>query len=242
VPAQRVWSSAAEGHPVFGGLRGVERCTDGTALDLGAMQLRLLHPHADDYAGSRSTNAMSCVLQDGVGPHRVLLTGDLPQRQELEMIERHPDLKSALVTAPHHGSSSSSSAPFIEATRPGWVVYQAGYRNRRGYPASGVTAHYAATGTRAVRTDAAGATQWRMGADGSILTDSMRAHHARCWLNRTERRRFGSNGGRPFKSADGGADDGANGAADRADAAAPKRGAPMSAPFGRWPSSCDGSC
>jgi len=33
-----------------------------------------------------------------------------------------------------------------------------------------------------------------------------------------------------------------NAAADRTDAATLKLGAPMSAPFGRWPFSCKGSC
>jgi hypothetical protein len=58
-----------------------------------------------------------------------------------------------------------------------------GSSRRRSFSRTG-SARYAAIGTRAVRTDAAGATQWRMRADGSIQVDSMRAQHARYWFNR----------------------------------------------------------
>jgi competence protein ComEC len=169
---------------VLGGSASALPCVAGQALDLGKLKLRILHPRAADYGGSRSTNAMSCVLQAQFGRHRVLLPGDLPMRQELELIEREHDLKSTLVIAPHHGSRTSSSPAFVGATQPDWVVYQAGYRNRFGHPAQDVVTRYEAAGTKAVRTDAAGATQWRMKADGSVKIDSMRAHHARYWFNR----------------------------------------------------------
>jgi competence protein ComEC len=149
------------------------------------MEIRALRPLADDYDRSgMSTNAMSCVIEVRAGSHRVLLTGDLPAREEADMFERHPALAATLVTAPHHGSRSSSSERFVESTRPDWVVYQAGYRNRFGHPADEVVARYAAAGARAVRTDHAGGTQWRLHGDGSVAVESMRTHRSRYWHNR----------------------------------------------------------
>jgi len=184
LPVERVWTSIRADHPVLRTATQVERCHDGQALTLGQLQLRVLRPRADDYErASMTTNAMSCVLEVRAGSLHVLLTGDLPARQEMELIERHPSLITALLTAPHHGSRSSSSVPFVEATRPTWVVYQAGYRNRFGHPADEVVARYAAAGTKSVRTDHAGATQWRMRGDGTTDVESMRGERFRYWHN-----------------------------------------------------------
>jgi competence protein ComEC len=184
VPIDRVWTSIRTDHPMLKDARQRQRCSDGQTLTLGQMRVRVLRPLASDYDRSAlSTNAMSCVLEVSSGPHRVLLTGDLPAREEAQLIERYAALGATLVTAPHHGSRSSSSAPFVDATRPMWVVYQAGYRNRFGHPAAAVVARYAAIGSRSVRTDHAGATQWRLRGDGAIAVDSTRAH-ARYWHNR----------------------------------------------------------
>lgn len=185
VPVDRVWSSLPADNLLLSDTNArAQRCSDGQSLALGPMELRVLHPRADDYQRNASTNALSCTLEVRAGPHRVLLTGDLPTREEAALIERHPTPAATLVTAPHHGSRGSSSPAFVEAVRPAWVVYQAGYRNRFGHPADEVVARYAAVGAKSVRTDHAGATQWRMRADGSIDIESMRAPRRRYWHNR----------------------------------------------------------
>jgi competence protein ComEC len=184
VRIDRVWTSIRADHPMLKEAKALQRCMEGQTLALGSMELRVLRPLPSDYdRAAMSTNAMSCVLEVRAGPHRVLLTGDLPARQEVELIERYSTPGAALVTAPHHGSRSSSSAPFVDATRPIWVVYQAGYRNRFGHPAEEVVARYAAVGSRSVRTDHAGAAQWRLRGDGSIAVESMRMR-PRYWHNR----------------------------------------------------------
>ncbi len=186
-PIDRIWTSVAPGHPMFRPMRP-QRCSDGQRLGLGAMDVRVLHPLDADYdAGRMTTNAMSCVIDIRAGPHRILLTGDLPAAQEAQLAARHAMGEASLLVAPHHGSRSSSSPSFVAATRPMWVVYQVGYRNRFGHPAEEVTARYAEAGTRAVRTDHAGATQLRLRADGSIEVDSTRAQHPRYWSNRPGR-------------------------------------------------------
>ncbi len=187
VPVERVWTSVRRDHPMLAALPPAERCREGQALALGSLALRVLRPPAEDYERRLSTNAMSCVLELTSGPHRVLLTGDLPAREEQRLVARHPGLRASLVTASHHGSRSSSSDVFVDATRPTWVVYQAGYRNRFGHPADEVVARYAAVAAGAIRTDQSGATQWRLHGDGTIEVDSMRTHHARYWHNRPGR-------------------------------------------------------
>jgi competence protein ComEC len=63
--------------------------------------------------------------------------------------------------APHHGSKTSSSQPFLQALQPGIALVQAGYRNRFGHPAPEVVARYRAQGTQLVESTRCGAATWR---------------------------------------------------------------------------------
>lgn len=195
-----VWTSIEPDEPLLANVRRVQRCRAGAATTLGDVQVRVLHPTAAEYAlAARKTNARSCVVDLRAGAQRVLLTGDLPEAQEKELLARTPDLRATFATAPHHGSRSSSSEPFVRAIAPTWIVVQAGYRNRFGHPDASVIARYKAVGSTLVRTDFAGAAQWRLHADGSALLRRQRIDVARYWHNRP---------GRPADAADEGDDGG----------------------------------
>jgi competence protein ComEC len=180
----RVLTSVERRDLPFGAGIPVERCEAGNVVDLGSMTLDVLHPSGDDYrAAGRNANAVSCVIAARVGAHRVLLTGDVLKAQESTLLARAPGLGATLLSAPHHGSASSSSEPFVRAVAPRWVVVQAGYRNRFGHPHPSVVERYRAAGARVVRSDAAGATQWRLRPDGSAWVRSERIHGRRYWHN-----------------------------------------------------------
>jgi competence protein ComEC len=183
VPVARVLTSIALDHPVLGGAVA-ERCVAGQRFRSGALELAVLHPTADDYMRRLSTNAMSCVLRVQLGPTVLLLTGDLPAREEAALVAREPTLRAAWMMAPHHGSRTSSSAALLDAVAPGYAVAQMGYRNRFGHPAPEVAARYAARGVALARTDAAGAVQWRFAADGAVEVRAWRAIAVRYWHNR----------------------------------------------------------
>lgn len=185
LPVGRVLTSIDPAHAALAGGAQAQRCVAGQRFAVGALQVRVLHPEEGDY-GRRgiTTNALSCVVEVRVGAARVLLTGDLPQAQEWALMQREADLHATLLVAPHHGSRHSSSAAFVRATAPRWVVVQAGYRNRFGHPDPGVVARYEAAGGRVVRTDAWGAVQWRFGSDGSATVRGQRRDAARYWHNR----------------------------------------------------------
>ncbi len=119
-----------------------------------------------------------------LGGHRLLLTGDLPAREEAELAAREPDLEVAWLSVPHHGSRGSSSDALIDATRPRWASVQAGYRNRFGHPDPQVAARYLARGVRVVRSDESGAAQWRFRHDGAVELHRWRASAHRYWNHR----------------------------------------------------------
>ena len=92
-------------------------------------------------------------------------------------------LASDVLVVPHHGSRSSSTAAFIAATQPRWVIFPVGYLNRFRHPNAQVWARWAATGAGMWRTDAAGAVSVHM-APGGPRFETARAAAPRYWHGR----------------------------------------------------------
>jgi competence protein ComEC len=118
------------------------------------------------------------------GGASLLLTGDIEAAQEAALLQRAgPALRSSVMTAPHHGSRTSSTAAFLLAVQPQVAVVQAAYRSRFGHPAPEVLARYARRDIHVVRTDLCGAWTWASqgGALGSGQCERQRAkrywHH-----------------------------------------------------------------
>jgi competence protein ComEC len=183
LPVRRVITSMDPAHPALAGAP-VERCVAGQALRLSPLQIDVLHPLPADYAQKKGTNAMSCVVAIEAAGRRLLLTGDLPAREEAELVARSgPALRASLAMAPHHGSRSSSSEALVRAMGADTVFVQAGYRNRFGHPDAAVLARYQAAGGRVQRTDAGGALQWRLRIDGRDAFAAWRQQGRRYWHN-----------------------------------------------------------
>jgi competence protein ComEC len=90
-------------------------------------------------------NNNSCVINISDGTHSVLLTGDISRKVEKKLLlnaEVVKKLKANVIIAPHHGSKTSSSSPFIEAVSPDAVVFSAGFLNRWHMPNSAVIKRY----------------------------------------------------------------------------------------------------
>ena len=180
-----VLSSIEPAHPALRGASTVQRCEAGQRIDAGALRIDVLRPLAADYAQPRlASNAASCVLRVSLGPHRLLLTGDVPAREEGELVARERDLNVDWLSVPHHGSRSSSSEALLDAARPAWASVQAGYRNRFGHPDAQVVDRYMARGVHMVRSDESGAAQWRFRGDGAVDLHRWRASAHRYWHNR----------------------------------------------------------
>jgi len=183
IEVSRLISSIASGDPALGGAAS-ERCAAGLEWTSNDLHWRILHPQESDYRRRMSTNAMSCVVQARLGPIIVLLTGDLPAREEVALVEREAELRADWLMVPHHGSRSSSTPALLAAVRPTVALAQAGYRNRFGHPSAEVLARYAALGIPVVRTDHSGAAQWRFAPDGRIGFRPWRSIAVRYWHNR----------------------------------------------------------
>ena len=116
-------AAAASGATVEVGRRG-------DFLQLGTLTIQVLHPVV---LGSDS-NDNSLVLRLDSGESSGLLTGDLEAAGEAELIAAGVELDIDLLKVGHHGSRSSTSAPFLAATTPDLAVYSALEGNRFGHP------------------------------------------------------------------------------------------------------------
>lgn len=161
-PQAGLLGSIEPGHPLEA-VRPVQRCEAGRRWVWDGVQFEVLHPRRGGEERIAKANAMSCVLRIQGNQGSALLPGDVGRDQEVELVTAAgaSGLHSDFLLVPHHGSKTSSSAPFLDAVAPRLAVVQAGYRNRFGHPAPEVLARYTARGVSVADTASCGGLRWR---------------------------------------------------------------------------------
>lgn len=160
IPVQLLLSSLPEGHHIHALTSVSRRCEAGQRWVWDGVQFEVLHPLAVDYQNPRhKPNAMSCVLSVKAHNKQILLAGDIGKKQEKALIKRLPasQLKSWGLIAPHHGSNTSSSEPFLRIVDPQWSIFQMGYLNQFHHPHPLVFKRYQALKIIPFRSDEQGA-------------------------------------------------------------------------------------
>jgi competence protein ComEC len=177
VPARRILS----GEPAELDDERVEPCRRGQRWRWDGVEFAVLHPTG----GTESGNNSSCVLQVTVGATRLLWPGDAEAAVERSLVQREQGtagLRSEVLIAAHHGSASSSTAPFLAAVSPHWVLFSMGWLNRFGFPAASVQERVEAIGARTLDTASAGAIRVQIDTDGRLGEPySHRARADRLW-------------------------------------------------------------
>lgn len=179
-----VSSSLPDGHPITTKARSHQRCEAGQSWTWDDIRFDMLHPAPVSYESTKwKPNARSCTLKITVGTQSILLPGDIEAVQEAELVENTPEqLRATVLLAPHHGSGTSSTIPFLEAVQPEIAVFQVGYRNRYRHPKAEVFDRYGRLGVKRIRTDDSGAVEMRFGPQFSV--SEYRSKHARYWYGR----------------------------------------------------------
>ena len=98
-----------------------------------------------------------------------LFTGDLEAPGEAAFYVHRVISRSTILKVPHHGSHTSSSLAFVEASSPRLAVISLGYRNRFHFPAPEVVDRYRSQGARIMRTDDDGAIEVDVGPTGASI-------------------------------------------------------------------------
>jgi len=136
---------------------GLLRRGQTITLDHGT-KLDVLHPGELPVPHSRSPdNDHGIVLRLRAGTANALLTGDIEDAAEKQLLDSNVAMGAQLLKVAHHGSRGSTSERWIGRVRPRWAVISSGRKNRYGHPAPEVLHRLNRFGTTIFRTDTHGA-------------------------------------------------------------------------------------
>ncbi|MBO1255600.1 DNA internalization-related competence protein ComEC/Rec2 [Alteromonas sp. 5E99-2] len=120
-----------------------EGCVKGAHWKVGKLDVKVLWPSENDVKNNTlSENNLSCVMHITDGNISVLIPGDIEKAAENQLLSSDVDLHADILIAPHHGSKTSSTAPWVNAVSPQYVVFTNGYLNRWGFPHQEVVRRY----------------------------------------------------------------------------------------------------
>ncbi len=143
---------------------GRVRLDQGDTFRLGQARVEVLWPprHALPHrllSDGRAINGTSIVLAVSLGQQRVLLTGDLEDDHDLDLLEMiEPGARWDVLKVAHHGSATASGGSLLDLLRPRLAAISVGLGNRYGHPAPDTLA----------RLEAAGSTIWRTDRQGTL--------------------------------------------------------------------------
>lgn len=103
-------------------------------------EIQAVHPNPKSTAGLKCSDANqgSITLRaHGLG-HSAMLTGDLTAAGEKEILASDANIRSDILKLGHHGSKTSSSAPFLDAVAPRLALISSGRKNRFRHPSKQV--------------------------------------------------------------------------------------------------------
>lgn len=156
---------------------GIRPCIAPENWMADGLEYRILHPSPGlPYLGNDS----SCVISVNGSGLSLLLSGDISriveQRLVYEGLEQH-----AVLTVPHHGSSSSSSQFLIDAVRPEWGLISAASGNRFGFPRADVLERFAKAHIPVLNTAQCGGIRITTDALGGVTLRSARVSRKALW-------------------------------------------------------------
>jgi competence protein ComEC len=114
---------------------GVEVARAGRDFSIGSVFMDVLYP-IEELVGEEveNLNNSSIAMMVEYEDVRVLLTGDLEEEGEEEILRAGGNLEADIYKAGHHGSKTASSLAFMERVRPEIVAIQCGKDNKFEHP------------------------------------------------------------------------------------------------------------
>ncbi len=143
----------------------------GDRSSLGGALVEVLWPPRDRPLASAPSNDGSVVMRVSAGEAAVLLTGDISQEVEGELVRSGARLKSTVLKVAHHGAKNSSSTEFLARVGASVALIGSEGGTQVGLPAVKTLDRLKAAGAQTLRTDLEGAVSVN-------LTGSRLAAHA----------------------------------------------------------------
>lgn len=156
VPIKRVVGGETEGLPAF---LGAQPCISGEQWEWDGVSFELWQ-----WSEAINGNPKSCVLQVQANGERLLLTGDIDRAAERAFLDSPLAVRTDWLQAPHHGSRSSSSWPFLRRLAPTSVLISRGRGNAFGHPHAQVVERYQTLGSQLYDSAEHGTVRLQLGA------------------------------------------------------------------------------
>ena len=131
----------------------VKKAKAGTAYELGGDAVLTVLAPVKKYD---DLNNWSIVLRLDCGETSFLITGDIENKAERDILESGAELKSDVLVLPHHGSSTSILRDFVQEVDPRYGVISCGKGNDYGHPHKETLELYEKLATQLLRTDESG--------------------------------------------------------------------------------------
>ncbi len=124
----------------------------GDTFKIGDVELNIVAPfeESDDY------NDMSIVFTASYKDTEILFTGDTTKKIEKQILTNGYDVDCDVLKVAHHGSSTSSSAEFVDAVSPELSVISCGENNSYGHPHNEILELFENRALNFMRTDELG--------------------------------------------------------------------------------------
>ncbi|MEO5862447.1 MAG: DNA internalization-related competence protein ComEC/Rec2 [Burkholderiales bacterium] len=181
VPIDWIMASLPKDHPLEQAARKFIPCSGGQSWQWDGVGFEVLHPGPFINVAATRDNDRGCVLKISSRFGSMLLPADIEATSEQQLVQSHTtSLPSTVMISPHHGSKTSSSADFLAAVQPKFVVVSAGYRNRFGHPKEEILQRYEAAGAALYRSDRDGAVTFRFDGQG-VRAEAYREIARRYW-------------------------------------------------------------
>ncbi len=105
----------------------------GDSVEFGEASVDVLNPPAGDSGSDIHYNSVTLTVE--FGEFTYLTTGDAERAAEERMVDDHgADLDADAYQAGHHGSSTSSTAPFVDHVSPAVAIVSSDYDSQYGHP------------------------------------------------------------------------------------------------------------
>jgi competence protein ComEC len=129
------------------------------------LDLVVLNPSRTGYSEDMNDDSLVLLLRNA--GHAFLLTGDIKEEIEEELIVSGLPMRADVLKVAHHGSRFSSSLSSLAAIRPGLAVVLCGPGTPKGLPSPEALARFQSLGIPVLRTDRHGMVEVR--SDGKTL-------------------------------------------------------------------------
>lgn len=111
----------------------VEHPSVGDTFSFGSGSFTILAPSG---ISSSNSNDNSVVIKLENGSNSFIFTGDAEETSEQDMISTGMNLDCDVLSVGHHGSASSTTWDFLEASSPSYAVISCGADNQYGHPSA----------------------------------------------------------------------------------------------------------